>query len=189
VSKPWKPGRQTVALGKSRIRRDPVPVAKPTVIRVASPEAEMWGGVTGIVLFAIGIAVLIIGVGVATFSKYASIDEARALQFNQCYNGGQNCVFDGATIRVDGTKIAIAGIQAPQIIGAKCSAERSLGIDAAVGLAELLNSGKVSTGKPFRDYYGRDVSKVLIDGRDVGEIMVNRNAARKYDGTTYDWCD
>ena len=66
MSKHWKPGRQTVALQPaprpSRIRRDPL-LVKPIEKKVAPPsrEQEIWLGVTGILLFALAIAVATMG--------------------------------------------------------------------------------------------------------------------------------
>ena len=189
MSKLLKPGRQTVALGKSRIRRDPVPISQPAKqqVRVHSPELEMWGGVTGIVLFAAAIALLIVGVGIATYSRGISAEEA--VRYDQCYNGGQNCVFDGDTIRVDGSKVEIAGLVTPQIQDAGCSAERSKGIHAATTLVDLLNSGKVTVGTPFRDFYGRTASKVTVGNRDVAAAMIADEDGRSPNGDKQDWCD
>ena len=85
-------------------------------------------------------------------------------------------------------KVEIAGVEAPQIQDARCDAERSRGIDAAVRLADLLNSGKVSVGAPFRDPYGRAVRKVQVDGEDVAGTMVEAGVAREYDGKPQGWC-
>jgi hypothetical protein len=65
VSKPWSPRKQAVALDGaaprvSRIRREPV--RKLSEVDIAKADAtkrerEMWGGVTGVVLFAIALAI------------------------------------------------------------------------------------------------------------------------------------
>jgi endonuclease YncB( thermonuclease family) len=196
VSKHWKPGRKTVALKpavrRSRIRREPVqlePQLDPVKAEARAREREMWGGVAGVVLFGVALAVLVVGVSVATIFHEDRAAAARALRFGQCYNAqGPNCVLDGGTIYVQREKVEIAGLEAPQIQDARCDAERSRGIDAAVRLADLLNSGKVSVGAPFRDEYGRAVRKVQVDGEDVAGTLVEAGVAREYDGKPQGWC-
>jgi endonuclease YncB( thermonuclease family) len=187
MSKHWNPGRKPVALGKSRIRRDPVPVAKPKV-RTYSPELEMWGGVAGVLLFSAAIAVVIVGIGIATFSRYDPAAAAAAAKFGQCYNGGPNCVVDGETIHVARRTVAIAGIAAPRIEGAKCEGERDRGIEAAVQLADLLNAGEVTVSGQVRSRDGRDVRKVAVDGEDVGAQMIAAGLARRADRAGESWC-
>jgi endonuclease YncB( thermonuclease family) len=191
VSKPWTPKS---ALKPSRIRRK-VPLLAPVDPRAEqkaearSRQREMWGGVTGVVLFSAAIAVLIMGVAAVTFSKLDPAAAARARRFGQCYNAqGPNCVLDGDTIRIGGERIEIAGIDAPQIQGAKCAAERTQGIDAAVKLADLLNSGRVSASGASRDAAGREVRKVTVNGEDVGAAMIDAGAARKAGDEPASWC-
>ena len=186
MSKPWKPGRQTVALRPSRIRRDPVALEKK--VEASSREREILGGVAGVLLFALAIVAIIVGISVATLSKYDPAAAAAAARFNQCYNGGANCVIDGDTIYVAGEKVEIAGIAAPQIQAAACADERNRGIDAAIGLADRLNGGKVTVGGPIRDPSGREVRKVAVDGRDVAAAMVGAGLARDDSSAPRSWC-
>ena len=196
MSKHWKPAKKTVALRPavraSRIRREPVrlePAPDPAKVEAKAREREMWGGVTGVLLFAAALAVLVVGVSAATIFRDDPDAAARANRFGQCYNAlGPNCVLDGATIYVARQKVTIAGVDAPQIQDARCDAERSRGIDAAVRLADLLNSGKVTVSAPFRDAAGRTVRKVQVNGEDVGAAMVEAGVAREYDGTRQSWC-
>ena len=199
VSKPWDPRRKTVAVRPSRIRREPVRLAnEPRVDKASlqkaefrSREREIWGGVVGVVVLALGMAALTIGLGNATLSSYDPVAAAaQSKRFGQCYNTeGPNCVLDGETIRVGGVKIQIAGLDAPQIQDAHCAAERNRGIDASVRLADLLNSGAVTVGDPTRDEYGREVRKVQVDGRDVSEAMIESDAAGAYHGERRNWCN
>jgi endonuclease YncB( thermonuclease family) len=196
VSKPWKPGRKTVALQpavrRSRIRREPVrlePQIDPVKAEARAREREMWGGVAGVVLFGVALALLVVGISVATIFHEDRAAAARALRFGQCYNAeGPNCVLDGGTIYVARQKVTIAGVDAPQIQGARCENERARGIEAAVRLADLLNGGQVTVSAPFRDPYGRAVRKVRVGGDDVGETMIDAGVAREYDGTAQAWC-
>src|SRR5438309_10662786 len=149
----------------------------------------MWGGVAGVVLMAAALAVLVIGISAATIFHDDPAAAARATRFGQCYNAeGANCVLDGGTIYVQGKKVAIAGVDAPQIQGARCENERAKGIEAAVRLADLLNSGKVTVSALFRDPYGRLVRKVRVGGDDVAGTLIDAGVAQEYDGKNPAWC-
>jgi endonuclease YncB( thermonuclease family) len=190
--KHWTPpARQDIAVRRS-IRRDPVRVAAaapPKKARAYSREQEIWMGMAGVALFAAVIVVALIGISWATYFKDDPAADAAARQFGQCYNSdAARCVVDGDTIYVANSRVQIASIETPGIDDAQCDTERSRGISAAMGLAGLLNSGKVSVGAPFRDQYGRSVSKVQVDDQDVGDWMISHSLARAYTGEKQKWC-
>ena len=197
MSRLWNPRKQTVALDGapaprvSRIRREPVrKLSEADIARADATkrEREVWGGVTGMVLFALALATIIIGTAVATVFSGDPDADAKARHFGQCFNEfGPNCVLDAGTIRANGETVRIAGMEVPQIQGAQCEAERSRGIDAAVRLANLLNSGKVTLGATSTDPSGREVRSVEVGGRDVGQAMVSMGLAQNYDSAT-SWC-
>ena len=196
MSKPWKPSRQSVELRSSRIRREPVrpsrirrdPVRHEKEVQAASQEREIWSGVAGVLLIAVALAVAITGISIATIFRDAS-GPAKSARFGQCLTDyGPDCVVDGETVHVAGEKVLIAGVDAPEIEGARCTQERDRGIGAAVQLADLLNSGDVTVSAPFRDDYGRVVRKVQVKGEDVGEKLIGADAVRRYDGNKQDWC-
>ena len=193
MSKHWTPPKPPVAARPSRIRRDPVRLEQreidPVKAEASVREREMWGGVTGVLVFAAALAVLVIAISAATIFRDDPGAAARAKRFAQCYNAdGANCVLDGATLYVRGNKVDIAGVQAPQIQGARCTAERNQGIEAAVRLADLLNSGNVTVSAPFSDPYGRAVRKVRVNGADVAGTLIDAGVAREYDGSGQGWC-
>lgn len=191
MSKHWKPAKQSVELRPSRIRRDPVRVGTtPQRPRTAlrTREQEIWLSAAGILLFAFIVAAVIVGISAATIFHDDPAADARANAFDQCYNGGPNCVVDGGTIYVAGEKVVIGGVAAPAINDAACVDERSRGINAAVELANLLNSGKVTLGPVSRDAYGRKVRSVQVKGVDVAQRMTNDGLVRTYDGTQQKWC-
>jgi micrococcal nuclease len=189
VSKHWTPKKATVELVPgSRIRRQPVPVAVQKAIAPPTPQEEVIGGIAGIILFAIALVVLIVGVSVATIFHDDPGAAARAAQFGQCYNAeGTNCVLDGDTIYVAGQRVDIAGIAVPKIQGAGCPDERGRGIDSAVQLADLLNSGNVTLGAVVREPDGQVRRKVEVRGNDIGLAMIAAGAARDY-GDANGWC-
>ena len=64
MSKHWNPGKTAVELRPSRIRRDPVPAAKPGAADKGywdPSEWETWVVVVGVGLFALAIATIMIG--------------------------------------------------------------------------------------------------------------------------------
>jgi len=172
------PGKPTVELRPSRIRREPVTLVKPKVATTTRGQ-EIRGGVVGVLTIAAALAVAIVGISAVTLFKADPAADDR--RFGQCYSGGSNCVVDGDTIFVRGNKLAIAGIWVPQIQEARCDGERSKGIDAAILLAGLLNSGNVTVGPTFTDDLGRSVRTVSVKGKDVGKAMIDAGVARKAD--------
>jgi endonuclease YncB( thermonuclease family) len=186
VSKPWNPRRQTVALKPSRIRREPVrletrpPAPKRT--QASMRERELRGGIVGVLLLTAAMVVVTVGVSAFTFFRDDPDAAARAARFGQCYNSGDNCVVDGQTIYVRGTKVDIAGIDAPKIRGAACADEKSRGIEAAIELAALLNSGAVTVSG------AGPLKSVAVDGRDVGQVLVDRSLARRAGDENVNWC-
>jgi micrococcal nuclease len=192
VKQQFKPGRQTVALQQpSRVRRAPVPIQPQVPVKKAQPrtrEQELWAGVAGIVLLATACFALTIGVSAVTRSSGAP--SAPPPPFNHCYNGaGPNCVWDGDTINLNGQRVEIAGMDAPEIHGAACTEESQRGIAAAVRLRELLNSGEVKVRGTERGVDGRLLTRLDVGGRDVATAMVAQDVAREYAGGPRSWCD
>ena len=79
-------------------------------------------------------------------------------RFSLCFvGGGYNCVVDGDTIWLQGRKIRIADIDAPETHDPRCASERALGDRATLRLQQLLNGGTIAL-RPVdrnRDRYGR----------------------------------
>ena len=194
MSMHWNPGKATVNLNagakpRPSIRRVPAPAPQKQRIR-RSDEAETWRGVAGIgAIAAILVSAIVAGAWV-TFKKSDPAAEAALARFAQCYAAdGPNCVVDGGTIRMNRETIQIAGLDTPKIDGSRCEAERTAGIAAAVGLLNLLNTGPVTLGDPFRDAGGRTVRKVLVKGEDVRDAIVERGLGRRYNPESIKgWC-
>jgi endonuclease YncB( thermonuclease family) len=113
------------------------------------------------------------------------------VSFDYCkWGGGTNCVVDGDTFYLNGEKVRIAGIDAPETHPPRCDYEARLGDQACVGLHALLNSGAVTmTGiGRDRDVYGRLLRNVAVDGEDVGEAMISAGVAREYGSGRRSWC-
>lgn len=91
-------------------------------------------------------------------------------------------VVDGDTFELQGQKIRLFGIDAPE--GAQ-SCDRK-GQDWACGawsarvLADALAQGAVACTEQDRDRYGRSVAICTVAGRDLGRMMVEAGAATAY---------
>ncbi len=65
MSKPWKPGKETVELRPSRIRRDPVVVKEAesdAKLQWRTSDREIKLAIAGIVAFALAIDIIIVAV-------------------------------------------------------------------------------------------------------------------------------
>ena len=187
MSKHFTPPAAKKVTVRRSIRREPVPLAKKPEPR--SDEVETLMGMAGVLSVAAAMVVLIVGIAWATYSRFDPAAAAAAKRFGQCYNwNGPNCVIDGDTIQVNHEVIEVAGLEAPKIKGARCEAERIRGIQAAVTLADLLNSGAVSVSAPTRDPSGREVRNVLVKGDDVRFAMLEAELARRPGTISRKWC-
>jgi len=111
--------------------------------------------------------------------------------FHQCkWGGGTNCVVDGDTIYLEGQKIRIAGIDAPETHDYGCPEELALGDRATERLQQLLNGGAVTLSSIDRDedVYGRKLREVAVDGNDVGDTLISEGLVRAYGGRRRSWC-
>jgi endonuclease YncB( thermonuclease family) len=111
--------------------------------------------------------------------------------FSYCHSGGgTNCVVDGDTFYIDGEKVRIAGIDAPETHPPRCAYEAKLGNEATEKLHALLNSGAVTMTSidRDRDLYGRLLRNVAVGGQDVGEAMISAGVAREYGRGRRSWC-
>lgn len=100
-------------------------------------------------------------------------------------------VIDGDTVRLSGQSIRLVGFDTPETYRAQCDAERVRGDAATERLRELLSraSSAQLVYLPRRDQYGRDLARLMLDGRDVADIMVGEGFARRYSGgQRRGWC-
>jgi endonuclease YncB( thermonuclease family) len=102
------------------------------------------------------------------------------------------CLVDGDTIWIDGEKLRMAGYDTPEPTTKICGgeAEVALAHKASARVLVLLNS------KPWTvEYTGeldnsreRELVTIRVEGRDLGEILINEHLARKWpDGDEF-WC-
>lgn len=78
-------------------------------------------------------------------------------------------VVDGDTVNFAGQSIRLVGFDTPETYRAECASERRLGEAATDRL--------------------RDLARLMLDGRDVADIMVGEGLARRYSGGhRQSWC-
>ena len=109
----------------------------------------------------------------------------------RCY-GGDSCTFDTVSIpEVFGDKInvRVAGVDTPLIRG-KCELEKSRAREARDFVrATLAGANQIDLMSCKRGKYFRLVCKVIVDGKDLAETLMERGYARKYDGGERgSWC-
>lgn len=102
-------------------------------------------------------------------------------------------IVDGDTFNLNGAIVRIENIDAPETRGAKCDAERRLGLVATTRLEELLAGGRIKLVRnPAErrdvDRNGRKLRRVLVEGRDVGEQLIAEQLARPWTGRREPWC-
>ena len=102
------------------------------------------------------------------------------------------CVVDGDTIWLEGTKIRIADIDAPEISRPACEAERIAGERATARLTQWLNADAFEMlpnpdGRDA-DRYGRKL-RVLSRGRESAvDALVAEGVAGRWGGAGKAWC-
>lgn len=114
-----------------------------------------------------------------------------ARHFGRCFTGGgTNCVVDGDTFWIDGEKVRVADIDAPETHPPRCAEERRLGHAATVRLQALLNAGPFTlvTADRDTDRYGRKLRIVERDGQSLGAVLVDEGLAREWGGRRAPWC-
>lgn len=102
-------------------------------------------------------------------------------------------VVDGDTIDdvASGVRYRFANIDAPETgDNARCHRERVRGEGATAFVERALRKAEtVSVRRTFRhDIYGRRVAFVLVDGQDLGEMLVQAGFAQPWRGRRVKWC-
>lgn len=127
------------------------------------------------------------------FALYLWHGFANTIPEKQPYRVLMPHAIDGDTIddMAIGVRYRLANIDAPETgDNAKCHRERTRGEGAAAFVErELRRATNVSVRRTFRiDRYGRRVAFVLVDGKDLGEMLVQSGFARPWRGRRRKWC-
>lgn len=99
-------------------------------------------------------------------------------------------VVDGDTVDSAGVRYRLTGFDTPELRG-RCSAETALARAATERLRTLIAAAHAVElrGTGARDRYGRTLSSLVLDGHDVGEVLISEGLAREYHGgRRQPWC-
>ena len=109
-------------------------------------------------------------------------------------NNGQYC-YDGDTcyVTIDGNKakIRLLELDTPEISKPKCAEELEFGLEARDYLNNLIaNASAVEIKTEYeKDYFGRTLAHLIIDGEDASAKIRNNNLGVIYErGNKKDWC-
>ena len=125
------------------------------------------------------------------FFTLTSISQAeialRKYNDRYCYDG------DTCYVTIDGenTKIRLLELDTPEISKPKCDQELELGLKARNYLNSLImNASSIEFQTEYKkDYFGRILSYLIIDGEDVSAKIVSNNLGVVYDrNNKQDWC-
>ncbi|OYW84093.1 MAG: nuclease [Sphingobium sp. 32-64-5] len=133
----------------------------------------------------------LIGAASLAIPTSAPVKDEIVRSFTLCHTGGgTNCVVDGDTIWLDGQKIRIADIDAPETHPSRCDREAELGRRATERLHVLVNAGPftVATLGRATDRYGRKLRVLTREGRSLGDLLVAEGLARTWTGRREPWC-
>lgn len=98
-----------------------------------------------------------------------------------------DCIVDGDTFWLEGQKIRIADIDAPEVDG-NCPYERDLALKSRNRLLDLLNAGDFAVQPEGKDRYGRVLAVVTRAGLSIGKQLIDEGLARSWKGQREPWC-
>jgi len=105
-----------------------------------------------------------------------------------CYDGDTCYV----TYKGKNDKVRLLGLDTPEISKPKCEQEYALGIDARNFVNNLISEGVSIKFKTEynRDFFGRILSYIIVDGENVSKKMVSNGLGVIYDRSNKkDWCE
>ena len=105
-----------------------------------------------------------------------------------CYDGDTCYV----TYKGKNDKVRLLGLDTPEISNPKCEQEYALGIDARNFVNNLISEGVSIKFKTEynRDFFGRILSYIIVDGENVSQKMVSNGLGVVYDRSNKkDWCE
>ena len=110
-------------------------------------------------------------------------------QYNNlfCYDGDTCYV----TVDNENTKIRLLELDTPEISKPKCDQELQLGFKARDYLNSLImNASSIEFKTDYKkDYFGRILSYLIIDGEDASAKIISNNLGVVYDrNSKQDWC-
>ncbi len=100
-------------------------------------------------------------------------------------------VIDGDTLRINGTRLRLRAIDAPETHRPGCAAEAALGALATGRLRQLVGEARAIEIRESgdRDRHGRPLVDLLLDGVDAGDVLITEGLAVAYRPGRAAWKD
>lgn len=114
----------------------------------------------------------------------------RWASFTMCGRDRHTCIVDGDTIWLDGQNLRLQSYDTPEPYNGICGGQTEVALAhrASARLLQLLNTNAFVVHTAGEDRYGRTLATIKIDGRDVGDILIEEGLARPWpDGYEF-WC-
>jgi endonuclease YncB( thermonuclease family) len=125
-------------------------------------------------------------------SGYDSYTGVTARPMPPCEGGAhRNCVVDGDTIWINGAKIRLANVDAPET-DARCANEERLAGEARRTLSRLVSGQPIVIHAQGRDRQGRLLARLSTPRGDVGERLIGWEIAvpwQRNSAAANPWCD
>ena len=89
-------------------------------------------------------------------------------------------------------KLDLLDLDTPEISNPQCKKEYILGIEAREYINQLISDGKrIEFETEYnRDFFGRILSYIIVDGENVSKLMVSHSLGVVYDkNNKKDWCE
>lgn len=129
-------------------------------------------------------------------ASYAAAQDGKGLAVNGTFTicGAKkriNCIVDGDTFWYRGEKYRISDINTPEVSQPACEEERRLGKSAQSALLKEFNAGGVRLIKAEKrdvDRYDRKLRVAMRGDQSIGQMLVRRGLAHRWEGKKLDWC-
>lgn len=103
---------------------------------------------------------------------------------------GWKAIDGDSVVSPSGEELRIANIDTAEIYG-RCESERALARRAKAATQAALTRASTITTQPYKrphDKHGRRLVYLIVDGRDLGEILIAEGLARPWTGRRRPWC-
>lgn len=97
-------------------------------------------------------------------------------------------IIDGDTLKLDGERVRLIGVDAPEIFHAHCEEELRRGHAARAFLVTLTQGRTLALQRSGTDRYGRTLATVFAEGIDLNAAMIESGHARIWRKHNGDWC-
>ena len=134
-------------------------------------------------------ATIVVALAVAAATQFLS--SASSSAFAETIPSGAIYMIDGDTADINGKRYRLVGYDTPETYRAECDFERAWGNQATERARQLIGeAGAIElVVLPGEDRYGRGLARIMINGADLGRILISENLARPYDGgRRAGWC-